>query len=72
LNQDDQQRLLDLEDVAVRHRRVLLLLRQEADLRGIVHQLSSELASAKRRLTRVSAELHDMSFVELRREDLSK
>lgn len=69
---DQEQRMLDLEDVALRHERLLRLLRQESELRSEVNILAAKLASAKRKLANVSSELHDISFVEIRRGGLQK
>lgn len=68
----DAQRLMDLEDVALRHNRLVRLLDQQAQLACEVKLLQAQLASAKRKLDRVTSELQDLSFLERKKAPLSE
>lgn len=65
--EDDGQNLMDLEDVAIRHRRLVRLLQAEQEVDAEVKRLTLELQSAKRRLERIKAEVRDQSRLELLR-----
>lgn len=66
----DAQRLMDLEDVQVRHERLLKLLQEQSELASQVCKLQAELAAAKRRLRRVTDQIRDESIVERSRKQL--
>jgi len=66
----DEQERMDLEDVAVRHKRLVRLLQAEQEVDAEVKRITQQLQSAKRRLERIKTELREQSRLEVLRNDL--
>lgn len=66
----DDQTIMDLEDVAIRHNQLVRLLQAEHELDVEVKRLTLELQSAKRKLKRVKEQIRDQSRLEVLRTSL--